>query len=107
VGWLPRLGLRQKPTNGNEPLEPSHHVSVTVVLGCVCKLDPKHDGGKGHHRQEILRPLLVAGSHAPKLLETIDQALDVIALFIQGSVKRSGARLIETRGESCKQFLAA
>lgn len=65
-------------------------------LGRICKLNPKQNGGKSDHSQEILSSLLVAGCHAPKLFETIDQAFDEIALFIQGSVKGSSTRLIAT-----------
>jgi Transposase len=65
-----------------------------LVLGCVCKSQPEHDRGKSDHRQEIDRPLLIASRDAPKLLEPIDQAFNVITLFVQGSVKRPGARLI-------------
>jgi hypothetical protein len=54
-----------------------------VKKGCVCELDPKHDGGNRHHRQEIDGPLREAGRHAPKLLEAIDWAFDGIALFIK------------------------
>ena len=64
------------------------------VRGCVCKSQPEHDRGKSDHRQEIDRPLLIASRDAPKLLEPIDQAFDVIPLFVQGPVKRPGARLI-------------
>ncbi len=71
-----------------------HSAGQLNGLGRVCKLEPKRDSGKSHHRQEIHRALLVAGRHAPKLLEPINQAFDVIALFVQGSVKRSGACLI-------------
>jgi hypothetical protein len=48
--------------------------------------------------RQVDRPLLITSCHAPKLLETIDQAFNVIALFIQGSVKRPGARLIAAAG---------
>jgi hypothetical protein len=39
--------------------------------------------------------LFIAGGRTVKLLETIDQALDVIALFVQGSAKWFGACLIK------------
>jgi hypothetical protein len=48
--------------------------------------------------QEVDRPLLITSCYPPKLLETIDRALNEIALFVQGSVKGSGTRLVAAAG---------
>jgi hypothetical protein len=45
-------------------------------LGRVCKSEPEHDRGKGHHRQEVDRSLLIPSCHAPELGTPSPHTLD-------------------------------
>ena len=72
--------------------------SHAETLGPVCKSEPDDDRGKRDHSQEVDRALLITRCYTPELLEAINRTFNVIAFFVQGSVKRSGARLIDAAG---------
>jgi hypothetical protein len=62
-------------------------------------LEPEHDSRNDDHRQIVACTLLVAGCHPTELLETIDQALDPVALAIERPVKARRTTFVLARGD--------
>lgn len=59
---------------------------------------PEEDHGDGQHSGITEAAFLVTGRHPAELLQTIDQALDLIALPIKLTIKRSGAMFVLLSG---------
>ena len=57
-------------------------------------LEPQHNHGEGQHGRVTVRSFLIAGRHAAKLFQAVDQPLHLIALPIERSVKRSGRQFV-------------
>ncbi len=57
-------------------------------------LKPNQDHGDSQHCGITISPFVVAGRHPAKLLQAVDQPLDLITLPIQLSIKRSGALFV-------------
>lgn len=63
-------------------------------LGRVCKLQPHDNCSKHQHCQIVLRPFFISGCDSSKLLESINRALNSIALPINLTAKRTCTTLI-------------
>lgn len=61
---------------------------------CLQTLKAEQDGSDHPHGAVILPALFVAGGQTPILLQTVDQPLDAIALFIQLTIKGTAAALV-------------
>ena len=64
------------------------------MLGRVCKLEPEEHGSNSEHGKVIDSALFIAGSNAARLLKAVEEALDDVALTIDGFVKVSTTALI-------------
>jgi hypothetical protein len=57
-------------------------------------LEPKQDHSEGQHGGVTIRPLIISGRHPAKLLQAVDQPLNLIALSVELSIKRTGRMLV-------------
>src|SRR5215203_7071539 len=67
-------------------------------LGPVCKSQPDLDRCYLQHRLVVLRSLLVAGRHPPKVLETIDEPLHEVAGAVDGLIEGPATMLVGPPG---------
>jgi hypothetical protein len=56
-------------------------------------LEPKQDHSEGQYSHVTVYPLVITGRHPAKLLQTVDQPLDLIPLPLELSVKRPSRML--------------
>ncbi len=64
---------------GKREQEPVSCEFSLSVLGRVCKLQPKENGGDNQHSSVVLGQLLVTSSYSPVLLEPVEQRLYYVA----------------------------
>jgi hypothetical protein len=72
---------------------------VHEQLGRVCKLKPHQNHGKGNHGSIVDGALFVTGGNATGLLETVEKALDLVALTIDGFIESATPWLVGFVGQ--------
>jgi len=65
-----------------------------IDLGCVCKLEVKHDGSKINGSKEGVGTFVEAGGNGTELLEPGKEALDVVALLVTLDIVGTTTRLV-------------
>jgi hypothetical protein len=50
-------------------------------------LEPDQDHGKGQHSSVAIRSLIISGRHSAKLLQTVDQPFNLVALAVKCWIK--------------------